>query len=171
VLQACTDAILTTERLELRPSELRDLPAVHALWTDADVRRFLFDDREIASSEAEDFLKASVRNFAEHGYGIWLVFEKARPDLAGFAGLLRGENGAANLVYGIHPELTGRGYATEAARAVLRHAFANIGLTRIAADVDEPNVASIRVLEKLGMERVGRAEANGKALLYFVLGR
>ena len=66
-------------------------------------------------------------------------------------------------------DLVGNGYATEAAAAVLRHCFATIHLTRIAADVDEPNEASVRVLEKLGMSRVGRRVVDGRPLLDFVI--
>jgi RimJ/RimL family protein N-acetyltransferase len=160
---------LVSARLELRASVLGDLGELHALWTDAEVRRFLFDDRRISESEAQAFVQASVVDFAARGYGIWLVFEKGRRRLAGFAGLLRNPEGPPNLVYGIRPDLAARGYATEAARAVLDHSFAALGLAEIAADVDEPNAASIRVLEKLGMRQVRRGEVNGRPLLYFAI--
>ena len=163
-------SVLVTQRLELRASALDDLPTLHALWTDAAIRRFLFDDREIPSSEAQAFVEASLTDFADSGYGLWLVFEKGRAELAGFAGLLRSRDGSPNLVYGIRSDLTGRGYATEAALAVLRYSFQTLRLVRIFADVDAPNAASIRVLEKLGMSRIGQSELNGRTLLYFAIG-
>jgi RimJ/RimL family protein N-acetyltransferase len=49
---------------------------------------------------------------------------------------------------------TGRGYAVEMARAAITHARARVGFERIVAAVDEVNVASLRVLEKLGFERI-----------------
>ena len=50
---------------------------------------------------------------------------------------------------------------------MLRHAFEELGLKRVVADVDEPNAASIRVLEKLGMIKIRRALVNEQPLLYY----
>ncbi|MDQ3252964.1 MAG: GNAT family N-acetyltransferase, partial [Acidobacteriota bacterium] len=72
-----------------------------------------------------------------------------------------------SLIFGTRPQLWGRGYAVEAARAVLRYACDVLGLRRVVADVDEPNAASIRVLERLGMTRTRRAIVNGRPLLYY----
>lgn len=162
---------LSTPRLELRRAALEDLPDVHRLWTDPTIRRFLFDDREIAESEARELLEASAASFAAHGYGIWLACEPGRRTLAGFAGLLQADEAPPNLVYGIRPDLCGRGLASEAARAVLDHALGPLGLPAVNADVDEPNAASVRVLEKLGMRRLRRTEVRGRPLLFFQLRR
>ena len=158
---------LSSSRLELQPAELDDLGRLHSLWIDPHIRRFLFDDREINREDAEVLVRASVRDFAECGYGIWLVLEKGFPELAGFAGLLRSDDSSPNVVYGIRLGLTGRGYATEAASAVLYYSLEVLHLREIRADVDEPNRASIRVLGKLGMRQVDRRERDGEPLLYF----
>ena len=158
---------LETARLLLRPSCVDDSERVHALWADERVRLFLFDGRVISPDEARSFIEASVSSFEGHGYGLWLVFERRPGRLVGFAGLLRSDGESPNLLYGIHPDFWGRGYATEAAGAVLRYAAESLGVARVRADVDEPNVASVRVLEKLGMRRVGRAVVTGRPLLYF----
>jgi RimJ/RimL family protein N-acetyltransferase len=50
---------------------------------------------------------------------------------------------------------------------VLSYAFEELALSQVKADVDEPNVASVRVLEKLCMRRTGRAVVEGRPLLYF----
>jgi RimJ/RimL family protein N-acetyltransferase len=160
-------ASLSTPSLDLRPSRLQDLGALYRLWTAAAVRRFLFDGRMLGLDEARGFLERSAASFAEHGFGIWLVFERGRPELAGFAGLLGRAEGAPSLVYGIRPDLVGRGLASEAARAVLDHALGALRLPCVAEDVDEPNAASVRVLEKLGLVRVRRAEASGRPVLYY----
>ncbi len=159
---------LETTRLRLRPCRAGDAEHVHALWTDADVRRFLFDDQLISPEEARAHVEASLASFVRDGYGLWLVFEReGGGNLAGFAGLLRSEEGAPNLIYGVRPECWGRGYATEAARGVLSYALGSLGLASVRADVDEPNVASVRVLEKLRMRRVGSGAPEGHPLIYF----
>ncbi len=157
---------LATERLELRPVAAPDLPAVHALWTTAHVRRFLFDDRDLSLDETRALVAASEATFREHGWGIWLAFEKSTGALVGFAGFLRREE-APSLVYGVRSESVGLGYATEASAALLRHAAERLGIRRIDADVDEPNRASVRVLERLGMKPLGRTLVAGKPLLNF----
>ena len=156
-----------TTRLRLRPCQLGDLEPVHALWTNDGVRRFLFDDRVISLDETRSFIESNLQNFERHGYGLWLVFARDTNHLVGFAGFLPSENDAPNLIYGIHPDFWGQGYATEAASAVLNYVFEDLALTRVRADVDEPNVVSVQVLEKLGMRRMGRGTNGGRSLLYF----
>ena len=157
---------LATARLELRPVRAVDRTAVHALWTSAHVRRFLFDDRELSPGETHAFIADSEATFREHGWGLWLAFEKSTGELVGFAGFLRRDE-APSLVYGVRRESVGLGYATEASAALLRHAAEELGIHRIDADVDEPNEASVRVLERLGMKPLGRALVAGKPLLNF----
>jgi [ribosomal protein S5]-alanine N-acetyltransferase len=158
---------LRTVRLRGRPCRSDDLEALHELWTEAGVRRFLFDDRRISREEARAFLDRSAASFANHGYGLWLFFARPTDPTTGFAGLLDSSPGPPRLVFGTRPQHRGRGYATEAASAVLRHAFDVLGLERVTADVDEPNGASIRVLEKLGLSRSRRAIVDGRPLLYY----
>jgi RimJ/RimL family protein N-acetyltransferase len=156
---------LTTEALELRPCAAGDLDVLLRLWTNPAVRRFLFDDREVSREEALHFIERSETCFREEGYGLWLFFEKGDPSLAGFSGLLRSPEGEASLIFGTRPDLDGRGYAFQAAAAVVDYAFGTLGIARVVADVDEPNAASIRVLEKLGMRRTGRSIVNERPLM------
>jgi RimJ/RimL family protein N-acetyltransferase len=159
--------LLYSDRLHLRPCQIDDLDFLHKLWNDPDVRRFLFDDRIISHEEARSFLDLSTASFTNRGYGLWLFFERQSDLIAGFAGLLDFSQEAPSLIFGTKPQLWGRDYATEAALAVLRYAFETLGSDRVIADVDEPNEASIRVLEKLGMSRIRRDIVNGRLLLYY----
>jgi RimJ/RimL family protein N-acetyltransferase len=159
---------LQTERLRLRPCRSEDEKSIHALWTNEKIRHFLFDERVIAASETQSFIEASLSSFARHGYGLWLVHQRESKLLVGFSGFLDPGN-CPTLIYGIHPDFDGRGYATEAAACVLRYAVENLGLSEIKADVDEPNLASIRVLRKLNFKQVDSALVNGRQLLYFQL--
>ncbi|HJS74521.1 MAG TPA: GNAT family N-acetyltransferase [Vicinamibacteria bacterium] len=166
-----TDVALETEALILRPARPADLDVLFELWTHPSVRRFLFDDREISRGEAKTFLERSETSFDETGYGLWLFFEKATGTIGGFAGLLRSAEGEPSLIFGTDPRLWGRGYAFQGATAVLAYAFETLGLVRVAADVDEPNEASVRVLEKLGMRRTGRRIVEGRPLLDYEIRR
>ncbi|MBD1891468.1 MULTISPECIES: GNAT family N-acetyltransferase [unclassified Coleofasciculus] len=159
--------VLETSRLQLRPCQIEDIQLIHTLWTSDRVRSFLFDNRVISSDEAESFVEDSIANFEQHGYGLWLIFMRDLEYLVGFAGFLPSEEGTPSLIYGVHPDRWGYGYATEAASAVLGYALDTLSLPKVRADVDEPNIASVRVLEKLGMRQTGREVVNEHPLLYF----
>ena len=154
-------------RLCLRPCRDADVEDLRRLWTNAAVRLHLFDERTITLPEARSFVDASTANFERYGYGLWIVQEKDRGHTAGFAGFLHSRAGLPDLIYGIHPDLWGCGYATEAAGAVLRYAFDILELDRIVASVDEPNRRSIRVLEKLGIARTEARLVGGRHLLFY----
>jgi [ribosomal protein S5]-alanine N-acetyltransferase len=158
---------LETTRLRLEPCRVEDVEDVYGLWTNLQVRRFLFDGRVISTDEARSFVESSLSNFGQHGYGLWLAFAREGGRLVGFAGFLRSEDEAPNLIYGVHPDFWGRGYATEAARAVLSYVLESLAVPLVKADVDEPNMMSVRVLEKLGMRRAGRAVVDGRPLVYY----
>ncbi|MEB3359326.1 MAG: GNAT family N-acetyltransferase [Synechococcales bacterium] len=159
--------LLRTERLSLRPCQVDDLDTVHQLWTEADIRQFLFDDRQVSVEEAKSFIEASLVSFASYGYGIWLFFEHQSDQVAGFSGLLHSLQDSPSLIFGTRPQLWGRGYAKEATLSVLHYTFDVLGLEKVEADVDEPNKASIRVLEALGMSRTRRAIVNERPLSYY----
>jgi len=89
----------------------------------------------------------------------WGVWERDTGELVGDCSLFFAqEHGEWELAYGIRRDRWGRGYASEAAQACVRHGFDELGLARIVADVDPANHASARVLEKCGFVRVRELE-------------
>ena len=164
---------LATARLSLRPCTAADLDALHALWTDALVRRYLWDDRVIEPAVAAGVIDASAASFAERRFGQWAIERlQLGGSLIGFAGLraVEGEE-AIELLYGLAPAHWRRGYAVEASRAVLAHGFGPAGLARIAGRTDVPNRASARVLERLGMRFEGERVVAGRPTLHYAIDR
>jgi ribosomal-protein-alanine N-acetyltransferase len=126
----------------------------------------------ISRERAEATVRAGIESFERNGFGFWGVFEKCSAPLIGFCGLRRiGETRDVELLYGIDPRLWRRGYATEAAGAVLRWAFTSTDLTRIFAGADPPNLASFRVMEKLGMRFVGNRRTAAGETPYWAIER
>jgi ribosomal-protein-alanine N-acetyltransferase len=142
---------LTTERLVLRPVTPEDHAALLVHWTAPDVRRFLFDDAVLSAAEVSEAIEASTRSFAAAGYGLWLIREREQAALAGTTGLRPLEDLGLEIFYSLAPGSSGKGYATEAARAVIEHALGPLGLPEVLAEVDEGNTASIAVIRRLGM--------------------
>lgn len=146
------------ERLRFRRLAAADLDAFHALATDPHVRRYVLDGETVGRDWARAEVEESARLFAEAGYGLWLLFEAQGRDPIGFAGFRRfPEVGPGpQLLYALVEPATGRGYATEAGRALVEYAVRHLGWDRVESGVDEPNAASLRVLEKLGFVPTGR---------------
>lgn len=164
---------LVTERLLLRPVEPSDTEALHRLFTDPDVRRYLWDDVVIPVETVEEVVVASGESFRRFGFGQWILSERAAPaEIIGFCGLRHfHEPPKVEILYGLYPSRWGRGFATEAARAVLARGFENCDLERIYAGADPPNGSSFRVMERLGMRPWRRLEINGQEAAYYVLER
>jgi ribosomal-protein-alanine N-acetyltransferase len=144
---------LRTARLVLRAFAPADEAALLALWNDPDVGRFLWDGRPVPAARVSAQIDESRRAFAEGGIGLYTARLVAAPDaVIGAVGLARiGGQPDPELLYALLPALWGRGLATEAATEVLRVAFEVVGLEIVRAGADPPNVASFRVMARLGM--------------------
>ncbi len=153
--------VLATQRLRLRPYEERDVDALYALWIDADVRRWMRDDRVITREQAALEVRESIDRFTTHGFGEWVLLPREEPRVIGFCGF-RFVTGTPEIeiLYGLAPDCWGKGLATEAAREVLRFGFAECRLARVTGSADAPNTASLHVLEKIGL-RFARRELRG----------
>jgi len=150
---------LTTGHLVLEPATEADHAALLAHWTAPQVRRFMFDGAVLTPDEISTAIRDSAASFQNFRYGLWLVRPRrnggpaageAGP-LTGTAGLRPLEDLGLEIIWSLAPEAQGRGYATEAARAVLDYALGPLGLPEVLAEIDEGNTASARVAERLGM--------------------
>jgi RimJ/RimL family protein N-acetyltransferase len=165
---------LETERLILRPLSAHDAPALHRISNEPPVRRYLWDDEPVTSAQIEEVVAQSVRMFSEEGVGLFGVrLRGSSGELVGFCGFGHTRDGPEEieLIYELLPELWGRGLATEASRACLHHAFATAGLDNVVAGADARNVASLRVIEKLGMTAIGEIAPGQPGIPFFALNR
>ena len=149
---------MMSERLEYRPVTTATLDDFHGLVRDDHVRRYLLDGDLLPREWSEQRLRNSAGLFERRGVGLWLAHQRETGDVVGFCGFLDipPTNPEPQLVYAMFERFTGRGYATEMARTSIAEARRHSGFSTIAASVDEANVASVRVLEKLGFRRAAR---------------
>ena len=148
---AAVSHVLATERLVLRPVTAQDHARLLAHWTAPEVRRFLFDGAIVSPEEITGAIEDSARDFAAGGYGLWLIWETDGTGMVGAAGLRPLDDLGLEVFYSLAPGAWGKGYATEAARAVVDHALGRLGLPEVLAEVDQGNAASAAVIERLGM--------------------
>ncbi|QDU83780.1 Spermidine N(1)-acetyltransferase [Planctomycetes bacterium Pla163] len=151
----------TTARLFLRQMVPDDAEAFFRIQSDPEVMRYTHETPPESVEQLRGFL-ADYPDFDTVGYGRWGCYLRESGELIGFSGLkYMADLGATDLGYRLLPKYWGQGLATEAGRASLRYGFETIGLERIAGFVLPANAGSIRVLEKVGMERDGTVEIDG----------
>ena len=148
---------IRTERLSLRPYAESDLDAILDIESREDVVRYLRWG-PMNREEAIEHLARRVANSEIDGdSGAIFVAATIPPDDRLIGDLMLRLHDEANRQgeggWIFHPDVHGHGYATEAAAAMLRLGFEGLGLHRIVADADSRNVASHRVMERLGMRR------------------
>jgi RimJ/RimL family protein N-acetyltransferase len=141
--------VLATARLQLRAPQREDAPAIAALAND---RRIAENTARIPHpytlADAEGFLRYIEDSETETAFAITLADDA----LIGICGLRTKPRKAPEIGYWLGAPYWGHGYATEAARAVIDHAFEDLGLERLEAGARVSNPASRRVLEKCGFQ-------------------
>lgn len=156
---------LLTPRLRLRPFTREDAPDHLRLYRDPEVTRLLGGgplDEEQARQRSAAALTRVSRHWAEHGFGVWALVDKGTGRLVGQCGLLNlPESPDIEILYLLERACWGRGLATEAARAVLAHAFEHLRLPRVVAVTRPEHAASRRIMEKLGMTQEADREVFG----------
>ena len=153
---------LHTARLRLRPFTDGDADDLFALHSDAHVLRYWDSPPWRDRARAERFL-AACRQLADDGTGARLAVDRLSDGaFVGWCCLSRWnpDHRSAALGYCLDATAWGHGYATEAAQALLQWAFDTLDLHRVQAETDTRNVASARVLEKLGFVREGTLREN-----------
>ncbi|MFT4283512.1 MAG: GNAT family protein [Protaetiibacter sp.] len=152
---APTTLHLVSERLELRPLSEAELPAMTAYRGDPEVCRFLpFPPQTVDDIRGRigHILGATSLEGENAGVAVG-VFRRDDGELIGDLVLFHPDlvNGVAEIGWVIRPDVSGRGYATEAVRTLLDAAFGVYGLRRVVARIDAENTASARLAERVGM--------------------
>lgn len=148
-------AVIETKRLRLREWTLDDLDALAEVFAEPAVWRFPYG-RGFSQDETRSFIERQVERRRDHGFEMWAAEQKVDGGLIGFIGLavpnwLTQVMPAVEVGWRLHPRSWGRGLATEGGAGCLRYGFETLGLDRIIAIFDADNLASGRVMDRLGM--------------------
>jgi RimJ/RimL family protein N-acetyltransferase len=164
----CTMPILETPRLILRHLTEADDAFILALLNDPGWLRNIGDRGVRSLEDARRYIRESpMAMYRRHGFGLYGVEAKGEGELLGICGLVR-RDGLQDIDIGFAflPSGRGKGYAFEAAEAVLAHGRDVVGLRRIVAIVSPGNESSIRLIGKLGLsfDRMARLTEGGEEI-------
>ena len=163
--------LIETRRLILRPFESDDVEAAFAWFGDPIVMRFTPSGPDTSIEQTDARLANYQEHQAEHGFSKWIVLDRHLDRPIGDSGLLvLQEYGWIDLGFRLAQPYWGQGLATEAACAWVRAAFDDFHIDRLTAFVQPENVASIRVLQKLGFHAERRDTIMGTNSIVFSLG-
>jgi [ribosomal protein S5]-alanine N-acetyltransferase len=144
---------IETSRLILREFDRSDLPSLTPILADPQVMKF--STMGIHSiSQTEKAIDNFIDSYKRFGFGLWAVILKESDLLIGYCGLAIDridDKDEPEVGYRLDSKFWGKGFATEAALASIEYGFDRIELPYILGAAQRQNIASVRVLEKIGM--------------------
>jgi len=166
--------ILESERLRLRHHRIEDFPHSAAMWADPKVVRYV-GGKPLTEEESWTRFLRYVGHWAVFGFGYWVAEEKATGGFVGEIGfadykrdLQPSLNGIPEIGWVLASQAHGRGYATEAVRAVVAWGDSHFGSVRTACIIAPGNLASIRVALKCGYRESHATTYKGHSVMIFV---
>lgn len=148
--------LIHTNRLILRPFTAADVDDVVRMCSDRGLYSMTLNlPWPYTAESAEGWIAAMPEHFAQRSCFEYAVTDAATGELYGCSGFSNNKSRVGELGYWFGREYWGRGYATEAARALIQFAFDNVGLHRVYARHFACNPASGRVMQKAGMSFEG----------------
>lgn len=163
-LEESPKIILETDRLLLQEFSLDDVEGLFALNADPEVMQYTGDKAFSSRKDTEDFILNYQDVYVKYGIGRWSLRCKKDGRYIGWCGLKKHQNGIVDIGFRLLRLEWGRGYATEAASACLTFGRDQLQFDRIIGRCHKDNIASQRVLEKIGFTLQGEAEIDGLGL-------
>ena len=160
--------MIETPRLLLREFSEADFPALYTIVSNPETMRF--SDGVESESTARVRFTAFRQSYAERGFGKWAVEERESREIVGYCGFGVEEfDGCVEPELGFRflPAFWGVGFATEAALGCSRYAFSRLKFPRYRGFANPANVASVRVLEKIGMSLLGDRKFHGYPVVVY----
>lgn len=157
--------IIETHRAILRRFTLEDAKDTYELNSNLEVQKFTGDELVTSLERAKELMsKISFKDYDTYGYGRWAVVHKEDKKVIGFAGLkYLPEVDETDIGYRFLPSYWGRGIASEVSIPIIAYGFEQLKLPRIIGIAMQGNVASWKILEKIGLKfyKIDEYEGDG----------
>ncbi|NET27379.1 GNAT family N-acetyltransferase [Okeania sp. SIO1I7] len=160
---------IETERLKLRQFILDDLDELYNLYHNPKVMKYV-GKGILTKPETEAKIFSIIKSWEKNNFGMWAVVHKRDHKMIGRCGFCFLDNTPEiELGYLLNPVYWYRGLATEAAKASLRYGFEQLKLEKIVAVAQPENIASRRVMEKVGMKYEKEANYYQSSVVYYTI--
>lgn len=145
---------LKTERIGFSKWRSGDIALAESLWGNPAVTKYICASSKFSKEEIHNRLQAEISNDEQYHVQYWPIFSLSSGDLIGCCGLRPHGKNEYEIGFHLNPEYWGKGYAVEAANAVIEYAF-SIGAKKLFAGHNPNNTASQKLLKKLGFRYIG----------------
>ena len=163
---------IETRRLQLRKPRESDLEDLAMIYQDPKVMQYRANPNPISKSETQQKLQQLIHHWNEYNFGRWAIVEKTTGKFIGHAGLeVVSVLNEIEINYLLAQAQWNQGFATEAGIAIAAFAFTKLELSRLVALANPDNLASRRVMEKLGMRYEKEIELYDHDWVYYSLNR
>ncbi len=147
------DIVFETPRLLLRRFTAEDAPLILQLNSDPNIVKYVHERVLHTEEEARTIIVNIILPQYKKNLGRWAMYTKADNEFIGWCGLKHlPEKNEIDLGYRLNKKSWGKGYATEAATHTLEYGFNNLQIPLITGKAHAENIASLKILEKIGME-------------------
>lgn len=144
---------IETSHLRLRQFTLDDSDDLYRLYSNPELFKYMSNEKPLLWEQTKEVINSFTENWQKHHFGVWAVIYKRNRKLIGHCGLKFLENSReVQIGYLLLKSYWGKGLGTEAATATLRFGFEVAKLEKIVAVAKPENIASRRVMEKVGMK-------------------
>lgn len=146
---------LKTNRIGFSKWKQDDIELAELLWGNPSVTKFICASGKFSKEHIANRLKKEIENNIEYQVQYWPIFELTSNELIGCCGLRPYKDNKYEIGFHLRPEFWGQGFAVEAANAVIDYAFTTLQAEGLFAGHNPNNVASKKVLSKLGFDYIG----------------
>jgi [ribosomal protein S5]-alanine N-acetyltransferase len=160
---------IETARLYLRQFTSNDFDDLYAIYSNSEVMKYITQGVRNREETAADLLDI-IADWEKHGFGLWAIVDRETNRLIGEGGLrFLGNTPEVEVGYVLAKAYWGKGLATEIAAASIKYGFEVLQLEKIVAVADPENIASRRVMEKVGMKYQHNFDYCDRELVYYAI--
>ena len=163
---------IETRRLRLRHFTLNDADELYRIYSHRELFRYISNEKPPRWEQTKAVINSLIENWQQHRFGVWAVVDKKQQQLIGHCGFKFLENTREiQIGYLLLKSYWGIGLGTEAALAALKYGFEIAKLQRVVAIAKPENMASRRVMEKVGMKYEKDAYYYNNNVVYYSITR
>lgn len=146
---------LKTERIGFSKWSKEDINLAESLWGNPEVTKYICATGKFSEEDISNRLNKEISNDLEYHVQYWPIFDLESKELIGCCGLRLYDERTYEIGFHLRPEFWGKGYAAEAAGAVIDYAFTVLKTERLFAGHNPNNIASKKLLSKLNFKYIG----------------